>query len=158
MRHVPLNEYHEGRSFLIREGNLMNLDKAREFIKENHRAVMLTYRRNGGPQMSLVLVGLDDVGQAIISSREPTYKVRNIRRDPRVSLCIFADEFYGDWIQIDGEAKVLSLPEALEPLVDYYQRTVGEHPDWDEYREAMVQERRVLLRINIKRAGPDRSG
>jgi len=136
----------------------MDLDKAREFIKGNHRAVMVTYRRNGEPQLSPVLVGLDGAGRAIISSREPTYKVRNIHRNPRVSLCVFVDEYFGDWIQIDGEAKVLSLPEALEPLVDYYQRTVGEQPDWDEYREAMVQERRVLLRIKLDRAGPDKSG
>lgn len=136
----------------------MELDKARAFIKENHRAVMATYRRDGRPQLSPVAVGLDAQGRPIISSREPTYKVRNLRRDPRVSLCIFVDDFFGEWIQIDGTADILSLPEALEPLVEYYKTTWGEHPDWDEYRQAMVKEQRLLIQITMERAGPDRSG
>jgi PPOX class probable F420-dependent enzyme len=81
-----------------------------------------------------------------------------MRRDPRVSLCVFADEFFGDWIQIDGSAEIISLPDALEPLVAYYRTVIGEHPDWDDYREAMVREQRVLARITIERAGPDRHG
>ena len=136
----------------------MDLEKARAFITDNHRAVMATYRRDGQPQLSPVAVGLDSQGYPVISSRETAYKVRNLERDPRVSLCVFVDKFFGDWIQIDGTAEVLTLPEALEPLVDYYRTTWGEHPDWDEYREAMFKERRVLLRINLERAGPDRSG
>ncbi|MGD2158292.1 MAG: PPOX class F420-dependent oxidoreductase [Anaerolineales bacterium] len=136
----------------------MDIDKARAFIKDNHRAVMMTYRRSGGPQLTPVAVGLDGEGRAIVSTRETAYKVHNLRRDPRVSLCVFVDEFYGEWIQIDGRADVVSLPDAMEPLVDYYKRTWGEHPDWDEYREAMEKEKRVLLRIEIDRAGPDKKG
>lgn len=136
----------------------MELDKAREFIETNHRAVMLTNRKDGSPQLSPVSVGVDAEGRAIISTRETAYKTRNLRRDPKVSLCIFTDGFFGEWIQIDGTVKVLSLPEALEPLVDYYKRTWGEHPDWDEYREAMGKEKRVLLRVTLERAGPKRSG
>jgi PPOX class probable F420-dependent enzyme len=119
---------------------------------------MHTYRRDGAPQMSPILVGVDETGRAIISSREPAYKVRNLRRDPRVSLCVFTDRFYGDWIQIDGRAEILSMPAALEPLVDYYRLVVGEHPDWADYRAAMAREQRVLIRITIEHAGPNRQG
>jgi PPOX class probable F420-dependent enzyme len=93
-----------------------------------------------------------------MSTRETAYKTRNMRRDPRVSLCIFVDKFFGDWIQIDGAAEIISLPDALEPLVAYYRTIVGEHPDWEDYRAAMVREQRVLVRITIERAGPNRRG
>ncbi|HEX9926472.1 MAG TPA: PPOX class F420-dependent oxidoreductase [Anaerolineae bacterium] len=136
----------------------MDIDKAKTFLKTHHRAVMATYRRDGRPQMSPVGVGVDAAGRVIMSSREPAYKVRNLRRDPRVSVCVFSDEFYGEWVQIDGEAEIISMPDALEDLVDYYKRVVGEHPDWDDYRAAMAREQRVLVRITIERAGPDRMG
>ena len=136
----------------------MDIDKARTFLKTHHRAVMATYRRDGRPQMSPVGVGVDETGRVIMSSREPAYKVRNLRRDPRVSVCVFSDAFYGEWLQIDGQAEIISMPDALEELVDYYKRVVGEHPDWDDYRAAMAREQRVLVRITIERAGPDRMG
>jgi PPOX class probable F420-dependent enzyme len=136
----------------------MESEQAREYVRANHRAVLATRGSDGAVQMSPVVAGVDGAGNIIISTREPAYKTRNIRRDPHVSLCVFTDAFYGAWVQIDGTARVLSLPEALEPLVDYYRRVVGEHPDWDDYRRAMVQERRVLLQISIERAGPDRRG
>jgi PPOX class probable F420-dependent enzyme len=85
-------------------------------------------------------------------------KTRNIRRDPRVSLCVLNEGFYGEWVVLDGAAEVVSLPEAMEPLVDYYRRLSGEHPDWDDYRAAMVREQRVILKVTIERAGPDVSG
>lgn len=136
----------------------MEIDKAREFLRQHHRGVLMTYRQDGRPQLSPILVGVDGEGQAIISTRETAYKVKNLRRDNRASICVFTDEFFGKWIQIDGTAHILSLPQALEPLVDYYRRVVGEHPDWEEYREAMVDEQRVLLQIAIERAGPDQYG
>lgn len=136
----------------------MELDKARSFLEDHHRAVMATYRRDGRLQMSPILVGVDAAGRAIVSSRETAYKVRNLRRDGRTSVCVFTDEFFGDWIQIDGRAEILSLPEAMEPLVAYYRAVVGEHPDWDDYRAAMEREQRVLMRIDIERAGPDQYG
>jgi PPOX class probable F420-dependent enzyme len=104
--------------------------------------------------MSPVVVGIDDAGRAIVSTREMLFKVAHIRRDPRVSLCVFTDAFFGQWIQVDGTAAILSLPDALEPLVDYYRTVIGKHPDWDEYRRAMVAEQRVLLQITIEHAGP----
>lgn len=136
----------------------MDLDKARTFLKDHHRGVMATYRQDGRPQMSPILIGLDENGRAIVSSRETAYKVRNLRRDPRVSVCIFTDQFFGEWIQIYGRAEILSLPEAMEPLVSYYRTVVGEHEDWDDYRAAMVREKRVLIRITLEQAGPDQHG
>ena len=136
----------------------MDLADARQFLATHHCAVLATWRRDGRLQMSPVTVGVDGAGRAIVSSRETAYKTRHLRRDPRASLCVFTDEFYGPWVQIDGTAEVIALPEAMELLVDYYLRIAGEHPDWNDYRYAMERERRVLLRISIDSAGPDRQG
>jgi PPOX class probable F420-dependent enzyme len=136
----------------------VELAEAQKFLSENECAVLTTWRRDGRIQMSPITVGLDDAGRAIISSRETAYKVRNIQRDPRVSLCAFTDDFVGPWVQIDGTAEVVKLPEAMELLVDYYRCISGEHPNWDEYRQAMEQDRRVLIRITIENAGPQRQG
>ena len=136
----------------------MDLDEARAFLASNHRAVLATTRKNGRPQLSPVTVGVDGKGHVVISSREPAYKVRNVRRNPNVSLCALNDDFVGRWIQVDGTAEIVSLPGAMGPLIDYYRRIRGEHPDWDDYRAAMVRDRRVVIRIHIERAGPDREG
>lgn len=136
----------------------MDINQARNFLKTNHRAVLATYHRDGRPQLTPVLVGVDEAGWAIISTRETAYKTHNLRRDPRVSLCVFNDGFFGGWIQIEGEAEIISLPTAMEGLVSYYRTVAGEHPDWDDYRAAMVRDKRVLVRINILHAGPDRRG
>lgn len=103
-------------------------------------------------------VGVDDDGGAVVSSRETAYKVRNLRRDPRATLCVFPDTFFGHWIQIDGTATILSLPDAMEPLVNYYRSIRGEHPDWDEYRAAMEEERRVIVYVSLDRVGPTHHG
>jgi len=108
--------------------------------------------------MSPVTVNVDADGMVVVSSRQTAYKVRNLRRDPRVWICVLPDAFFGRWIQVEGTATVVDLPEAMEGLVDYYRRTSGEHPDWADYRAAMNREQRVLVRIDIKRAGPDRAG
>ena len=136
----------------------MNLDAARDFVRNNHRAVLSTRRANGDPQLSPIVCGVDTAGRVAVSTRETALKVKNIRRDPRVSLCVLNDRFFGDWIQVDGTAEVVSLPEAMDLLVEYYRSLAGEHPDWDEYRAAMERERRVLVRVELQRAGPDRSG
>lgn len=136
----------------------MDLATAQQFLTIHHRAVLSTRRRDGRLQLSPVTVGVDAAGRAIVSSRETAYKTRNLRRDPRASLCVFDDAFFGPWVQIDGTAEVISLPDAMELLVDYYRRVAGEHPDWAEYRRAMERERRVLLRISIESAGPDLQG
>lgn len=136
----------------------MDLDVASDFLRDNHRAVLHTFRRDGSPQLSPVTVGLDEDGRATISTRETSVKVTNLARDPRASLCVFTDAFYGDWIRVDGTTEIVHLPEAMELLVDYYRRIRGDHPDWDEYRQVMEQERRVLLRITPTAVGPDVSG
>ena len=136
----------------------MDAEQTQEFLTEHHHAVVVTRRPDGGVQTSPVLVGVDADGRAIISSRETAFKVHNLRRDPTVTLCVFADTFFGHWIQVDGTAEILSLPDAMEPLVDYYQRVAGHHEDWDDYRRAMDEDRRVLIRVTIERVGPTRQG
>jgi PPOX class probable F420-dependent enzyme len=136
----------------------MGPDDAREFVAGNHRAVLITRRSGGGLQTSPVLVGVDGEGMLVISTREGAYKTRNLRRDPAAVLCVLNDGFFGSWLRVEGTAQVVSLPEAMDGLVDYYRGISGEHPDWDDYRRAMRQQRRVLLRIAIDRVGPARSG
>ena len=136
----------------------MDLDVAREFVRGNSNAVLATMRADGTPQMSPINVAVDGEGRFVISSRETAYKVRNLRRDPRAWLCVLNDDFYGQWTFIEGDVDIQSLPDAMEPLVDYYRTLSGEHPDWDDYRAAMERDQRCLIRISATRAGPDREG
>jgi len=136
----------------------MQFERAREFIGVNHRGVLATNRSDGRPQLSPVTVGVGADGRVLISTREAAIKTKNLARDPRVSLCVMNDGFYGDWIQAEGTAEIIRLPEAMDLLVDYYRRISGEHPDWDDYRNAMRRDRRVIAAITLTRAGPDRSG
>lgn len=133
----------------------MDVEQAGSFIRENHRAVLATRRRDRSLHLTLVTCGLDGEGRAIISSTEDRVKVKNLRRDPRASLCVMPDRFFGGGVQVHGSASIVSLPDALEPLIDYFRRVAGqEHPDWEEYRRAMESERRVLIRIEIEQAEP----
>jgi PPOX class probable F420-dependent enzyme len=136
----------------------VDLDAARDFMTENHRAVLANRTRGGGVQQTPVLVNVDGEGRAIISSRETAYKVKNLRHDPWAQVCVFNDRFFGGWIYAEGRAEILSLPEAMDPLIDYYKRFPDDNPDWDDYRERMRREQRVLIRITLERAGPDKSG
>ncbi|GII93239.1 PPOX class F420-dependent oxidoreductase [Sinosporangium siamense] len=133
----------------------MELDKAREFVRSNPRAVMLTYHPDGRPQMSPVTIGMDEEGYAVVSTRETAIKTRNIRHNPKVVFCGFTEKFFGPWVQLEGTAEIVPLPEAMEHLVEYYRRISGEHPDWADYRAAMERERRVIVRVTLDRAGPD---
>jgi PPOX class probable F420-dependent enzyme len=134
------------------------VEEARTFIRENHRGILATFRLDGRPQMSPVTQTVDDEGYVCISTRKTAFKTKNLRRDPRVSLCAINDKFFGQWMQIDGTAQIVELPQAMDGLVAYYRAAAGEHPNWDEYRAAMEKEQRVLVRIAIERAGPDRQG
>ena len=136
----------------------MEVAEALTFLRENHRAVLATARRDGRPQMSPVSATVDDDGVVVISTRETAMKTKNVERDPHVTLCAFTDHFYGPWVLIDGTAEIVRLPEAMDGLVSYYRSISGEHPDWDDYRAAMQRDRRVLLRVTITDAGPDVSG
>lgn len=136
----------------------MDRDAALAFIRQNHRGVLATTRADGTPQLSPVTAGVDDEGRVEISSRETAYKVRHLRALPYATYCGFTDGFFGEWVQVEGPVEIVSLPEAMELLVDYYRRASGEHPDWDEYRSVMETDRRVLVRITVERAGPTVSG
>src|SRR5262245_14440223 len=135
----------------------MDIDRARDFARDHHHAVLAT-RSPSGIQQSPVLVAVDDEGRFVVSTREAAYKTKNLRRDPWAQLLLLGDRFFGDWYVVEGTAEVVSLPDALEGLVDYYRRAAGEHDDWDAYREDMRQQQRVLVRIAAERAGPDRAG
>ncbi|MFC0081826.1 PPOX class F420-dependent oxidoreductase [Aciditerrimonas ferrireducens] len=127
------------------------------FAATHHRGVLYTQRHDGGPQLSPVVAAPLD-GVLVVSSREQAVKTRNVRRTGWAAICLFEDGFFGRWCQAEGPCDVLSLPEALEPLVAYYRAVAGEHPDWDAYRAAMVAEQRSLLRLRVERAGPRLAG
>ena len=129
-----------------------------EFVRSRHRAVVITVRADGSPQASPVTCGLDDDGRIVISTYPERAKVVNARRNPSVSVVVMSDEFNGPFVQVDGRAEVLDLPEALDALVDYNRCISGEHPDWDEYRAAMVEQGKSLLRVTPERWGPIATG
>jgi PPOX class probable F420-dependent enzyme len=133
-------------------------DALLEFLRPRHRAVLLTRRREGGVQMSPVSCGVDADGRVVVSTYPQRAKVTNARRDPAVSLCVLSEDWNGPWVQVDGQAEVLDLPDALEPLVEYYRSISGEHPDWDEYRAAMLKQGKSIIRITPERWGPVATG
>ncbi len=136
----------------------MQHDDVLDFIRHNHHAVLATYRVDGTVQLSPVAATVDSERRVVISSRETAVKTRHLRRDPRAGLCVMNDRFFGEWHAVDGHVEIVSLPEAMEPLVEYYRAVAGEHPDWDDYRAAMERERRVLLRLAVERSGPTQQG
>lgn len=136
----------------------MDLDEARKFVRDHHRGVLATMRKDGTPQLSPVTVGVDQAGAIVVSTRDTAAKTKNVRRDARAWLCVFTDEFFGAFVQLEGTVDVVEMPEAMEGLVDYYRAISGEHPDWADYRATMVRDQRVLLRIDLTRAGPDFHG
>ena len=129
-----------------------------DFLRARNQAVLVTRRRAGGVQMSPVTYGVDGEGRVVVSTYPQRAKVTNVRRDPAVSLCVLSDDWDGPWVQVDGEAEVLDLPGALEPLVEYYRSISGEHPDWDEYRAAMTRQGKSLLRVTLTGWGPITTG
>jgi PPOX class probable F420-dependent enzyme len=136
----------------------VNRDQAIDFVRRNDRAVLATTRSNGRPQMSPVTVGLDHRGRVTVSTREGSMKVKHLRRDPRASLVVLNPGFFGEWVRIDGTVTIEALPEAMEGLVEMYRNVKGEHPDWDEYRQAMIDQQRVLLVFDVEEVGPTVSG
>jgi PPOX class probable F420-dependent enzyme len=115
-------------------------------------------RADGRPQLSPVVVGVDEADRLLISTREPAIKAKNLARDPRAAVCGLSNGFFGEWVQAEGNAELIHLPAAMPILEDYYRRISGEHPDWAEYQEAMRRERRLIIRITVDRAGPNVSG
>jgi PPOX class probable F420-dependent enzyme len=133
----------------------MERDAVVQFLSHHHRAVLATTRADGSLQLSPVVACPNRDGQVVISTRERSVKVQNLRRDRRGALCVFTDGFFGPWIEVEGDVHIVSLPDAMDGLVQYYRAVSGEHPDWEEYREAMRAEGRVLLVLDVVRAGPD---
>ncbi|MGA9277381.1 PPOX class F420-dependent oxidoreductase [Ilumatobacter sp.] len=129
-----------------------------EFVRPRHRGVLLTRRADGWPQASLVTMGLDDEGRVLVSSYPERAKIHNLRRDSNASIIVMSDEFNGEWVQIDGTAEVIDLPDALDGLCDYFRVISGEHPDWDEYREAMDAQGKCLIQLTPERWGPVAQG
>ena len=129
-----------------------------EFLRPRHHAILLTTRRDGRAQASPVSCGVDDAGRIVVSTYPQRAKTRNAERDPRRSACVLSDNWDGPWVQVAGTLEVLHLPEALEPLVDYFRSISGEHPDWDEYRAAMTKQGKSLLRLTIEAWGPVATG
>jgi PPOX class probable F420-dependent enzyme len=129
-----------------------------DFLQARHQALLVTTRADGSPQLSPVTFGVDAEGRLVVSTYPQRAKVHNLRRDPRASVCVLSEHFNDPYVQIDGRAEVLDLPAALEPLVEYYRYISGEHPDWAEYRAAMVRQGKCLIRIDIERWGPIATG
>ncbi|MEU3648315.1 PPOX class F420-dependent oxidoreductase [Lentzea sp. NPDC034063] len=136
----------------------MDLDQARGVLRSQHRAVFCAVKSDGTPAMSPVLVALADNGDVLVSTRATAYKTKQVQRDPLVSLCVLPDSFFGRWIQINGTATIVPLPDAMDLLVQHYRAISGEHADWNDYRAAMRREQRVILRISLTGAGPDKTG
>jgi PPOX class probable F420-dependent enzyme len=129
-----------------------------EFIRPRHHAVLVTERADGTPQLSPVTMGVDPGGAIVVASYPERAKVANLRRRPRASVCVLSDTFSGPWVQVSGTATVTDLPEALDGLVGYFRSISGEHPDWDEYRQAMVDQGKVLITLVPDRWGPVSTG
>jgi len=133
----------------------MEIIDAQKFLQENHRACIAVRQNDGWPQMTFVTPGIDPQGRVIITSRGTTYKVKHLRRDPRVSMLIFGEQFSGSkFVQIHGTAEIVDQPAALEPLIFWYRQVRGEHKDWEAYKKQMAEEKRVIIRVTIEKAGP----
>jgi len=142
----------------IATNQVVNREELLAFVRPRHRMILSTYRADGTVQSSPVTAGIDPAGRLVVATYPARAKVRNLRRRPTVSACVLSDEWNGPWVRLDGTAEVLDLPDALEPLVDYFRCISGEHPDWDEYRAAMQTQGKCLIRALIERWGPIATG
>ena len=135
----------------------MEIEKGLDYVRDNSRAVLATRRRDGSPQMSPVTLAVVD-DEIVMSTRETAIKTWNLRRDPISWLCVFPDKWLGRWVQLQCQTEIVSLPDAMDLLVAYYRTLSGEHPDWDDYRRAMVDDQRCIVKFEIEAAGPDIQG
>ncbi|WP_338897299.1 PPOX class F420-dependent oxidoreductase [Streptomyces sp. TG1A-60] len=142
----------------IATNTTVSLEELLDFVRPRHRALLLTRRADGGPQASPLTCGVDDSGRIVVSTYPERAKTRNARRDERVSVVVLSDDWDGPWVQIDGTAQVIDSPESVEPLVEYFRNISGEHPDWDEYRAAMLRQGKTIIRITPVKWGPVATG
>jgi PPOX class probable F420-dependent enzyme len=136
----------------------VDLEALLDFVRPRHQWIFVTLRADGRPQTSPVTGGVTDDGRLVVATYPQRDKVHNLARDPRATICVMSDHFGGAWVQVDGRATVTGVPEALDGMVEYYRAVSGEHPDWDEYREAMVRQGKCLISIEIERWGPIATG
>ena len=142
----------------IATNTAVSLDELLDFVRPRHRALLLTRRADGSPQASPLTCGVDDSGRIVMSTYPERAKTRNAKRDERVSVVVLSDDWNGAWVQIDGTAEVIDSPDSVEPLVEYFRNISGEHPDWDEYRAAMVKQGKSIIRITPEKWGPVATG
>jgi PPOX class probable F420-dependent enzyme len=142
----------------IATNTTVDLDELLDFVRPRHHMLVITSRADGRPQASPVTGGVDDSGRIVISSYRDRAKTANARKRPEVSVVVLSDDFGGAWVQMDGDCEVLDAPESVEPLVEYFRNISGEHPDWDEYRQAMVDQDKSILRLTPTRWGPIATG
>jgi PPOX class probable F420-dependent enzyme len=139
----------------VNQEDVMEIADAQKFLQENHRACIAVRQKDGWPQMTLVTPGIDPEGRVIITSRGTTYKLKHLRRDPRVSMLIFGEQYSGSkFVQIHGTAEIIDLPDAMDMLIYWYRQLRGEHKSWDEYRKQMVDQKRAIIRVKIDKVGP----
>jgi PPOX class probable F420-dependent enzyme len=129
-----------------------------EFLRTRHKAIVVTRRGDGGDQTSPVTLGIDADGRLLVSTYPERAKVANIRKEPRVAMCVLSDDFDGPWVHVEGTAEVLDLPDALDPLCEYFRSISGEHSDWDEYKEAMAKQGKCIIRLTVEHWGPIATG
>jgi PPOX class probable F420-dependent enzyme len=134
------------------------LEELLDFVRPRHRAILLTAKTDGRVQGSPVTCGVDDSGRIVVSTYPERAKTRNARRVPQVSLIVLSDDWDGPWVQVDGSAEVIDAPDSVEPLIEYYRNIAGEHPDWDEYRTAMIKQGKSIIRVTPERWGPVATG
>ena len=142
----------------IATNTAVSRDELTGFIRPRHHAIVITARAGGRPQASPVTCGVDAEGRIVVATYPERAKTRNARRNQQISVLVLSDDFGGPWVQVDGTAEVLDVPEAVEPLVEYFRSIAGEHSDWDEYRQAMVRQGKSLLRVTPVRWGPVATG
>ena len=142
----------------IASSSTVGLAELLDFVRPRHRLLLATTRRDGRPQISPVSGGVDADGRVLIATYPARAKTRNVQSDPRVSVLVLSDDWNGPWVQLDGDAEVLHMPEAADGLVEYFRSISGEHPDWDEYREAMRIQDKALIRVTPTRWGPIATG
>ena len=137
----------------------MDISEAKGFLKGKQHGVLVARKKDGSLQMTLVSPVIGANGDLIITSRETTYKVKNIKRNPQISILVFGEKFNGsNYIQVDGKAEIIPQPQAMDIILDWHRQIRGEPENWDDIKKKTIAERRIAMRINIEKVGPQRRG
>lgn len=133
----------------------MEISEAKNFLKGNHHGCLVARKKDGSLQMTLVSPVLGADGNVIITARDTTYKVKNIKHNPQVSLLVYGDQFHGsNYIQIDGRAEIIPHPAAMDIVLDWHRKIRGEPASWEEIRQKVLAEGRIAIRVDIEKVGP----